>query len=293
MAILIYRLVLDEKERAKEFTACSMNDFYLLLASLPSGKLRRQADVQGSKRLREKLVRKGGGSQPPGLDVALRFQVRMRNRDPTLKGMPYEEAEAHLLREWDKVPFDFDFGFGGSSAETPHAPPRSALSPLPSQPQPAAERSATPDEPACSPGDDDVLPTPACLDAAFDAALGDLSDMPAPGVCEHTPAPAPAGGSREARSATHERQAIELRAVLDEQRRRIGELEAAVAAAEKSALRAARQLEAHSSKAVAKQRAAEEATERLAARGRGRGGAEGAAGRLGGRAAPAGVGFSH
>ena len=63
--------------------------------------------------------------------------------------------------------------------------------------------------------------------------------------------------SRARREETHELQAIQLRQQLDEQRKRVGTLEAAAHASEQQAVRALRQLDAGREAAATKLRAAE------------------------------------
>lgn len=87
VAILLYRLVLDMKERASEFAACTWNGAYKLLASLSCGKIVHEAEVEArAKRLQVKILRKASRSHPLGLDVALRFRVSKRGQEATITG---------------------------------------------------------------------------------------------------------------------------------------------------------------------------------------------------------------
>ena len=135
VAVQIYRLVHDPSARADALKGAGMRGVYRILSVLAHG-ARAQPDAKAVERLRLLLARKASGSQPPGLDGALRFRVGQRRQEQEMAHMSYDEATAHILKQWDLLPLEFDFGVAagdgggepgdGSPAETapPPQPPR-------------------------------------------------------------------------------------------------------------------------------------------------------------------------
>lgn len=105
VVILVYRLIISRRA----LTRSGMGDLYVVLASLFHRRIAVQ-DAARARKLQVRLERRPGSGGVSGLDVTLRYQVGQRKRDPVLQHMSYDEAEEYLLRQWDLVPFDFDFG---------------------------------------------------------------------------------------------------------------------------------------------------------------------------------------
>ena len=142
VAVQIFRLVMVSKERPTSLQAAGLAGVYRILATLACGELAPPPGKVVLQRLRNCLERKASGSHPGGLDVALRYAAAHRARDSETHAMSFEQATDHLLKKWDLLLFDFDFGVAGSGGagsggggslsgrSLPHFTPQS--SPLPS-----------------------------------------------------------------------------------------------------------------------------------------------------------------
>jgi len=116
IAVQVYRLVFDRDRRAESLKDIGIGGVYVILATLARRALA-PADAAAAKRLKDVLARKPGSASrtAPGLDTALRAKVGRRDRDPDIPaGMQYEEATTHVLKLWDLLPLNFDFGMVSS-----------------------------------------------------------------------------------------------------------------------------------------------------------------------------------
>ena len=109
VAVQVYRLFCD-KDAPAQLKPKGMRGVFAVLASLAHGRPV-PADPAATDRLRAVLARKQSG-KAPGLDPALRWKVGQRKKsdDPGLKELDHDAATAYLLRQWDLLPLQFDFG---------------------------------------------------------------------------------------------------------------------------------------------------------------------------------------
>ena len=227
LAILVYRLVIDVKTRAKELSTCSWADVYAILASLFLGQ-RVTSDSVAGKKLNKLITRKARSSHAAGLDVLrVRVKGRSKDQDRKLRGMTYEEAERHLFLVWDELPLKFDFGGGAADGAAGVGP--------------AALDTPDPEELPLADLDDDLgaLLAPllaAASDEGESAPLADVAMEDAVASASTTPAVL-------ARNQTYEQQAISLRATIDRQRLYVEEHGAGLARADAAAARALRKLQ--------------------------------------------------
>lgn len=105
VAVQVYRLVVKDKA----LSSSSIGDVYVILSSLHHGRIAAH-DRDAAKRLQIILCRKRSDAYPGGLGVLLAWRVKNRHKDGALKGMSPEEAEQHLLRQWDQRLLSFNFG---------------------------------------------------------------------------------------------------------------------------------------------------------------------------------------
>jgi hypothetical protein len=231
LAILVYRLVIDDRTRAEELSTYVWGDVYAILASLSLGQ-RVTSDSAAGQKLNKLITRKASPSRPPGLDGALRLRAKGRGKDNKLKDMTHEQAERHLLLMWDEFPLQFDFGGGAAGGG-------------------AADGGAGASPAALDTPDPEELPL-ADLDDAMEALLATLraaasdegeSAPPADDNMEDAAAAALTTPAVLARNQTYEQQAISLRATVDQQRRYIEELCAQRLRADATATRALRKLQ--------------------------------------------------
>jgi len=227
LAILVYRLVIDSKTRAKELSTCSWGDVYAILASLSLGQ-RVISDSTAGKRLSMLITRKGSASRAAGLDGALRVRVegRSKDQDRKLRGMTYEEAERHLFLAWDELPLEFDFAGGAADGAAGV--------------RPAALDTPDPEELPLADLEHDLgaLLAPLLAAGSDEGESAPLADA----AMEDAVASASTTLAVLARNQTYEQQAISLRATIDRQRPYIEELGAGLARADAAAARALRKL---------------------------------------------------
>lgn len=105
VAVMVYRLVMT----SRALSTIGIADFYVVLASIHHRRIVVR-DPCRQRKLQARLERRSGRGGVNGLDVSLRYQVGQRKRDPVLRELSYDDAEAYLLRQWDLIPFNFDFG---------------------------------------------------------------------------------------------------------------------------------------------------------------------------------------
>ena len=137
VAVQIWRLVFDGAARAAELRDVGWPGIYMILGSLSLG-MRPAVDEAAVKRLQVAIGRQRNAST--GLGPAFKEKLKLRARDPELKGMSLEEATTHLYLTLDREPFNFTFkqasgggggGGGGGSGGAEQASPAPAPSPPP------------------------------------------------------------------------------------------------------------------------------------------------------------------
>ena len=137
VAIQIYCMIVEDKALSQSSKAA----VYVVLASLAHRRIVPH-DAAAAKRLDALLARKStpASKTAPGLVHALRRAANFRLKDPMgeMGDMDLAAATTHLLKRWDLLPLNFDFGVatrgagggggddpggGGSAADEAAAPP--------------------------------------------------------------------------------------------------------------------------------------------------------------------------
>ena len=116
VAAQIWLLVNDAKLGSALLNGVGNAGMYVMLASLALGTRTLPPDIAAIDSLRLFLSRPTG-RQLGGLITRFRRKLRSRDKHPSLRGKPLEEAQCVLLCQWDLLPFGFDFGVasGGGS----------------------------------------------------------------------------------------------------------------------------------------------------------------------------------